>query len=135
MTVARCYENTRSELPPLIRVSRRTSSTQGSWSAGGYGTVTAGASTAFVPGRYRNRPIARVISAIIPTADQRIETVLPRNFDSATRGVLRRIIRLVRQVMTEMVPSKPWIFGDIARLGHISGNKWLAKIGGPPCIV
>lgn len=79
--------------------------------------------------------MARVISAMIPTADHSMETALPRNRDSDTRGLLRRIIRLVRQVMAAMLTGQRRIAGDMAPQHHLSGNKWLTSFGGPPCIV
>lgn len=47
--------------------------------------------------------MASTISTAMPTADHAIEIVLPSRRESDTRGRLRRIIRLVRDVMGEIV--------------------------------
>ncbi len=53
-----------------------------------------------VPGRYRKSPMASTMRAANPTADHKIEIDAVSKRTSVTRGLLRRIIRLVRQVTT-----------------------------------
>lgn len=61
--------------------------------------MTTGLSSAFVPGRYRNSPMANITNAASAIADHNTEIVLPMIRDSLTCGRLRRIMRFVREVM------------------------------------
>jgi len=72
---------------------------------------------ALVPGRYMKSAIATTTTAANATADQSIEMVPPSSRDSDTRGLLRRIMRRVRDVMDEMVTDTSQIQRHRA-LGH-----------------
>lgn len=50
--------------------------------------------------------MATMTTAAKATADQSMEMVPPSNRDSDTRGLLRRIMRRVREVMPAMVPDR-----------------------------
>ncbi len=49
--------------------------------------------------------MATITKAASATADHKIEIVPPSIRDSETRGLLRRIMRRVRQVMAAMLPE------------------------------